>query len=642
MDPDPLGRDETLLLPDPATDPSQPTVTPLTHFLSQYIWLLSLLSISIVRFGLPTKTSSGIVKTAPITFPWNSSEIPIVFGHLTDVHINHFKPNSSVLFERALEIYVNLSVSTLVITGDLVDNWGDQSRERYGHQYEPDFREYGRIMSGYRRRFKNVVDIPGNHDEFGLWRFDSEKHYVLEFLDVGSVEKFWARARFLDGFYLITINPWSYPTPHARFDCWSRPTRAVLDEVERAIREVQGNISRRGNGGRPPSVFFACHYPVGTWVYKSVRSSSGRTFRELITSCNATLFLSGHLHPATPLYFHHDGLLEAVGIDLVEHNHVSLVTIDNGRAIHHTFPMEKQPLVLLTHPVPARLLSSSIPFIENSSEIRVIARQRNLSIGVRGAVEGYMTMVKDLKNGWFLYSHPLDDVPAGFHTIEFHGDWISDVDFFVGPWLPPFKEAVFDERNKLWSAEFGVYLILFLNLVLLFPGDRPNVRFGPRNRIQLLPRWLRNVLFGAYLAPLLLPISFFEIEGHIGINCWYGYFAGGTLFYDVWGQLLVFVYQVGIVLGAALFASALAVSRPWHTFFFVDAAVAALAWFASFRYAQYAITESAGTWFACTSPLFLGVPVLLYGILIVWRMAAGPKFFRGPTGATGKKTTKID
>jgi hypothetical protein len=642
------GKDETLLLPDQETDPAKPPITALSHLFSQYFWLLSLLSILVIRFGLPTKSSSGPVKSAPLYLPWNSSEKPIVFGHLTDPHINSLLPESTLRFERALVTYVNLSVSTLLITGDLVDNWGSQTKERYGHQYEPDFREYSRILAEYQSQLGNIVDILGNHDEFGLFRFESTQHHALRYVNFFqkhtpvSIENFWASAHFFDGFYLILLNPFRFPTPHARFDMWSRPTRELLDAIESVILEVQTNITAQWATTRPPSVFFACHYPVGTWVHDTVQSSSGRTFTDLITTCNASLFLSGHLHPEKPLYLHHNGLLEAVGADLAQHDSLAIVTIDNGRQIHHSFPLGSPPSVLLTHPVPARLLSSNIPFVENSTEIRVIARQPNLTIAVRGVVEGRLLMVKDLENGWFLYSHPLSDIPAGFHTLEFYGDWTFDVDFFVGPWLPAFKEPVFSEQNHLWSAEFGVYLILFLNLILLFPCNRLPLFFGPRNRIRMLPRWLRNLLFASYLAPLFLPISLLEIEGNIGFNFWYGYFAGGTFFYDVWGQLLTFEYQIGIVLGASLFASALAVSRPWHAFFFADAAFAAVSWIAAFRDAKYAITESAGTLFACTSPLFVGVPVLLYGVLIAWRIFAGPKFFRRPTGTAREKTEKVD
>jgi hypothetical protein len=50
---------------------------------------------------------------------------------------------------------------------------GDYSFERYGYQYEPDFFEYDKIILIYSPHFHSMIDIAGNHDEFGLYRFDS-------------------------------------------------------------------------------------------------------------------------------------------------------------------------------------------------------------------------------------------------------------------------------------------------------------------------------------------------------------------------------------------------------------------------------------------------------------------------------------
>jgi hypothetical protein len=236
----------------------------------------------------------------------------------------------------------------------------------------------------------------------------------------------------------------------------------------------------------------------------------------------------------------------------------------------------------------------------------VIAIHPNLTITVTVSnVDTTLTMHRQLNSGWFLYSCPIANLTPGFHRIEFSGDWEHISEFFVGDHLPSFREPVCRERNKLWSAEFGVYLVIVLNLVLLW---------------QFPPGRIRNCLIAAYLAPIAVPISMIEIEGHIGYNFWYGYFAGGTFFYDVWGQLLAFVYELGIVLPAVLLAG----RGHW-----VEIAIAAGGWTWAFRFAQTAITEAAGRLIAWTSPLFVFVPVVLYGRLMLSRIA-------------GKKSEKVD
>jgi predicted MPP superfamily phosphohydrolase len=448
-----IGKDEALLLPAFELDRSAAPFSRVTHLISQYAWLLLFLIFLLIPRFLPNTLPSGSISSAPLTIPWNSRDDPIVFGHLTDVHINSFKSEKGAKLERALVAYTNLSISNLVLTGDLVDNWGDLSLGRYGHQYEPDYKAYETIWRRHRSSFRFVGDIAGNHDEFGLYGFTSRQHFILNYSLLFQksrptiTESFWASSHDAGEFQFIAINPYRFPTPHAKFDFWSRENRALLDAIEQAIGETQHRLASLPAGARRPPIVFGCHYPVAFWIHPSVRSSSGRTFRELISGCNASIFLSGHTHPASTQYVHHNGLLEAVGIDLTEHDGYSIVTVDSGRTIHHSFKLPDTPRVLLTHPVPARLLSSTAPFVEASTEIRLIARQSDLSISVTGAVRGKMAMTRRLANGWYLYSHPLSNLGRGLHRLNFTGDWESAVEFFAGKSSRAFPKRFTTDRT---------------------------------------------------------------------------------------------------------------------------------------------------------------------------------------------------
>jgi hypothetical protein len=518
-----------------------------------------------------------------------------------------------------------------VITGDLVDNWGDQSRERYGHQFEGDYQLYRELWEPYRSQFQTVIDQPGNHDVFGLFDFSSPSHFYMNYStyfsgrNVTRVEDFWVSIHETPNCTFVSLNPFRFPTPHARFDFFARPSRGLLDAIEVALL---------GLSGRKPIVLL-CHYPIDFWIHKWVRSLHGRTFRELIGAFNASIFLSGHTHPPRGQWFHHKGLIEAVGRDLVEHDGWAIVTIDNGRAVHHSFGLSDDPIAILTHPPPAKGLSNAMPFVEATTAVRVVSKSGTLNVSVGGQV---MRRVRHLGNGLWLYAVPLEGVAPGFHKLEFRGDWTYESEFFVGEELPSFKEPVYASDPSLISAQFAFYFVSFVNLLLLLPVGC--CRVGPRGRIAMLPFWLRIVLFGAFLAPVGLPISFLDIEGHVGINFWYGYYVGGTLFYDVWGQIIVMVYQAGVVLGVALFASAIAVSSPWHPVFLVDGIVAALTWACALNFVRVAVAEAAGIVYTMLSPLFMFVPAFVYVVIIVWRLTTGPSFFRGARGRKAQK--KVD
>jgi predicted MPP superfamily phosphohydrolase len=593
--------------------------------------MVSFLVFVVIRYVLPDSTESGVITSAPVIFPWNSNEDPIIFGHLTDVHINAFKPESSERLDQALAQYLNLSISTLILTGDLVDNWGDLSKGRYGQQYQPDYVEYAKIWHRYRSHFRFVGDIAGNHDEFGLFRMNASDHFFLNYALLfqkyhpTKTENFWVSAFDFTDFFFIAINPFRFPTPHAKFDFWVRQTTPLLDALEAVIHDVQRKTTVPGKRHRP--IVIGCHYPIAFWVHPSVRSSSGLTFSELISTCNASVFLSGHTHPSQTQYSHHNGLLEAIGIDLTQHNGISIVTIDNGRLVHHSFPVGSPPPAILTNPVPARQLSNEIPFQESPTEIRVLARSPNITILFTGSAHGTLRMVRLITVNWYLYTCPLPKFEPGHHRLDFSGDWSSSVDFFVGPSLPSFPEKIYHHLVDLRVAQIGFWFVLAVNFVILMPGHlRP--RFGPRGRILELPSWLRLTLFGAYLAPLALPLSLIEIDGHLGFNFWYGYTAGGEIFYDQWGQVFVLVYQTAVVLPAALFASSIVASDKWQAVFIVDAVFAVCAWTVAVMYEVEVIGESAGRVFAWTSPLFVCVPIVLYSVMIGWRIFAGPRFFR--------------
>jgi hypothetical protein len=82
------GPDESLLFPAGQGSVKPSRIFPLKHILSQYLWMLCLLSIVLVKRAVPRVCDSGPVRSAPVTKPWDDGTDPIIFGHLTDVHIN--------------------------------------------------------------------------------------------------------------------------------------------------------------------------------------------------------------------------------------------------------------------------------------------------------------------------------------------------------------------------------------------------------------------------------------------------------------------------------------------------------------------------------------------------------------------------
>ena len=675
-----LNRDvDNLLTTEQAHESmNSPEFSPKKHLLSQYFWLLLILfSVYFSITRVPTQ-DSGIINSAVPSQKWSDEIDPIWFGHITDVHLNALNGKTNSHFFDAMHSLSKMSMDDLLISGDLVDNWGEIIFAQYGHQYLPDYVLFNNSVSKYSASFKNIFDMPGNHDEFGIYEFKSPNHLILNFSkyfnrnNFKRIDDYWASSKETDDFIYIFLNPFRFPSPHARFDYFVRPTTEILDFVEKELDKYNNQMDDQK---KSKPIIVACHYPMYFWLNTAI-SSSKKTFREIIKDSRASVYLSGHTHPANSVFQHHDGFLEVVGADVKEHASFSICAFDNGRVSYHTFKKLSDAKIILTHPIPARYTSNRNAFSERDTSVRILVfskayknstntnnealldHLKNLNIKVRGAVEGKLVYQREVKPGVFLYSLPfsLDD---GYHTIEFYGDWNYECDFYVGSKIASFKEIRYGFVNLFSTAIIYSVVSTIVNFIILLPINLTLDNFinswlgefffytiggflAVRFRIQCLPYWLRMMLFLAFLAPLFLPISLVEDEGHYGFNCVYGYFFDGVFVYDIWGQIICMVYEVCIVLFASLFASGMAVSQPWSNIFLIDGFVGIIGLIISFKSLNRLVIESSGPFLTYLSPLFVFVPIVLYLSILFWRLNAPDEFFRDWRNSKKDTKKKVD
>lgn len=636
-------KDEALLLPESSGDNRNFDIG--GHLWNQYWWVLLIAASLMLLWVVPMSTSSGTIESAEIEKTWNDDEDPIIIGHLTDVHINSLEPQRNHKFKTVLKNYRKFNLDTLIITGDLVDNWGDRRFGQYGQQFEPDYQLYRKLSTEYHQAVKNVIELAGNHDVFGLSQYESPNNNFLKYTKTHTrhpdqkLEEFWATPIETDEVVVLALNPFRFPAPHAKFDFWVRQTAEILDFLERSL--ARANEMAKRSTGRSKPVIVACHYPMTFWVMTNVRSSSGSTFEEIIERSGASLYISGHAHPTHSHYRHHNGFLEVCAQDLNEHDGYSIITIDNGRPYHRTYNVSETPNVILTHPVPAKMLTKNVPFSEKTTAIRLISMNDSLNIEVRGVVDGKMKCVRQLKNGAYLYSYPLKNLERGFHTLEFDGDWKYELDFFVGTQMNSFEEDYYIPVNQIVFALALLAIAVLVNCLFLRPCR--SIHVDVNDRIRLLPTWLRYLLTFSVIAPLVLPIAFVNIEGEIGFTCLYGYYADFGFVYDVWGQIIVMVYELGVVLSSVLFAATMVNCVPWHSVFLFDIVISFAMLIGSLKYVSKGLIESSGHVLAALSPLFVFMPIILYSAIIIWRVGDRSVFFRcGRADEEKSSKAKVD
>jgi hypothetical protein len=145
----------------------------LPFWLSQYLWLLILLIFFLC--GLFYVEHRDVVTVSSASRVFNFSSNPVYFAVLADPHIEDTTNREAQRYVRALEFARDMSVDTVIIVGDLVNNWGGKRISKYGNQFVNEFNAFRHLTKPFP--FKYFFDLPGNHDEFGLSSYDSPRHY---------------------------------------------------------------------------------------------------------------------------------------------------------------------------------------------------------------------------------------------------------------------------------------------------------------------------------------------------------------------------------------------------------------------------------------------------------------------------------
>lgn len=87
---------------------------------------------------------------------------------MSDPHIDSLTSRGARRCVSALELARNLRLVTIVIAGDLVNNWADHILLKHGDQFPADFSAFRRLIAHFA--FKHIID------EFGVLSFDSNRH----------------------------------------------------------------------------------------------------------------------------------------------------------------------------------------------------------------------------------------------------------------------------------------------------------------------------------------------------------------------------------------------------------------------------------------------------------------------------------
>ena len=603
-------------------------------FVSQYSWLVFVCVSAVLVFAcVDLRNDPGVVVGS--TEIHGDSSDPFVFAHVSDVHVDASRPISSRKLDKIMEEIMLLGIQHVVISGDLVENFVRHGKIKFGKQMERDFIEYQKIMAPYIARNMSVIDIAGNHDEFGVGKFDAPSHHILKYSNYYSkhnmtLNKFWVSKQIWGDVELLIVNPFAFPQASSLIGYRVHPQKVILDAIEKELMKPRQGRYR----------VFVSHYSF-QHVRSFPKSSRGHTYLEIAQNAGPVICVTGHGHPSEPMPIHYNGMLEVVGVDVIEHMQYGIVAIDNGRITYHE-PEIGKPKGIILRPVPKAQVSSSVNFNELKGEVRVlIFATEPLNILASGSVTGQLSLTKHVNNVSSLYSLPYTLDMNGEYTIHFSGDWEGSVTFVVGEKVKLDKEDVIDPERKefMFLAMFVVLSVMWM--IVIFPcGEIPLATkmeeaiesdtgvttkdmvlifvFGflcIRDRIQRREGLIKWTLLASYLLMVFMPFFVAPFESGWLVVMLYGYFIGRNYNFDTWGYTFGFFYLITTVVPASCIVS----STSFHTGIY-DIVFAMVGLGGLVACLLFFVYQSGDTYAVFMSPLFVAVPISLYITVLVYRV----------------------
>ncbi|OHT13693.1 hypothetical protein TRFO_16131 [Tritrichomonas foetus] len=442
--------------------------------LSQWIWGIFIALIVEAISNIRKTDSFSLYPRQGINPKWDNTTNPFVFTHDSDVHINSYTSGSRDAFARILELVKQYDPEFHLITGDLSDDFSGLTWPKYADQDEIAWRGYRDTINSIKDRKYQIIDMPGNHDMWGVSFIDSERFYLLDYSQTftrnttQTLSSFWVRVIQTEHHPIIILKPFNFPAAHCCFLYWAEPSQYLLDLIEETI-------------WANPHCIVTSHFPPDMWRQR--KSSYGHTIREIVSHENVDYILTGHSHPSHPVYRHHgDGVLEVIGVGGMNHSRFGLVTEDNGRIVYHEIDAKSPQKFFVTHPVPITQTNTRLDFSDyTGTEIRVLSTESNATIHVNGKEMTFQRRISE--NGLYLYSSPLTVTVEGENTLIFSGDYNGNITFHYKR-TAKYQEKEIESPHPSEVTYRALPFIVLLTIYVFFPFNVFDWKF--------LERWIQQ------------------------------------------------------------------------------------------------------------------------------------------------------
>lgn len=450
------------------------------YFLSQYLFfIVIMLSFSISNQSTSTHTASERYCSPSKGNNWSDYYEPDYFYHITDVHVTHYNQSTINNFEKSLKIGAFFKSKSVLITGDLVDNYFLPYYPRQVQetkQMREDWFRYYNFANKYSKNFEKIIESFGNHDIPRILSKNSDNFYYSKNTMSARTHHNFALPNetydvFTDkvgNFTFVVLNPIFFPIPPLPFTYYIHAPTEYIEKVESVINSIPDD----------ENIILATHYqgPVWSkWYVPFVKSvSTDRFFSSILQNRKVKMLVTGHNHGAKRMVMHHGDSFEICASDLRYNLKSGLVTNDNGNIVYHWFSIDKPTQSFVTFPSPIDQTTSRtecsiqkvrvITFSEevlNNSMVEIDGRQYKLNP---------IRKLKQNEEAWLL-EVDTSFLSNGKHRLKLIGEEEEEFEFLNGPSskIDSTRELLYDDM--LWASLqwIGLLILVFVFLFVTFP-----------------------------------------------------------------------------------------------------------------------------------------------------------------------------
>lgn len=622
----------------------------LRQLLAQYLWFLVITIIALIYLNPHYKKIKNKGLYSSQYYPsWNGSAKPSWFLIVSDLHLGTVRPNS---YQKVFST-LNFGIQTyhpqkIIIPGDLTDNYDGQRLYPYKNQMVQDWELYKTLLKNLNISREKIIHVRGNHDVFKIAGINSKNHFGKDLFNYTNEDEFHFQTFFYNTesatMKFVLIHPYRFPIgPICYTAVDAFPTTKYYQKLTDILQKNDSDIT-----------FLVTHYPA-------IAFSPARSIEKVYSkSPNQRVVISGHWHKRmNTKVMHHGPTLELIISGMVKSYHIiNIMTIDNKRVVNHQIDINEAENYLITNPVPYEMNIGNGFFNAVDSELRVLAflnEKENLPDLKFSIVSKFdkkividqnsLNCEREIEKNVRLCSAPLG-LKEGNYSLIKSGDWKGEMDFIIGNYIPPFYDNPPD-CLPIWEWYYLFVSVAFFFAIAIFPypkdikkmlsdeqiplmfDSKPNKKesvfcgFLTLHRILYhqasqfeVPKYLTFSILFSFFYILFLPLSFFEIEGNIGMLFSWGYICKQKVLWHFLGGeigLRSIYFIIAPVLFLASFYSISAFSF-WSTLVAVLYVLFNLRWFVSLI---YKLIDMSGVFFALTSPVIY-LPILLYYSLFKW------------------------